>query len=447
MRNPFYISSNCPKHYYAGTQRVSSKIGTTENVGDYLYDWFTQGTGGPVDVIGSSFGVLENAEEGVIQVYEAFGIDPPTYDSSPVFIPVQSFVHGGNEVEQYYFHPDHLGSTSYITNLLGEVSQHMEYFAFGETFVEEHRSSNNSPYKFNGKELDEETGWYYYGARYYDPRISVWLSVDPLASYDPFQNSEHYIDGQHNGGVYNAKNLNVYGYTYQSPVVYLDPNGKQVHNANRPQFHYDSGFANFPKEEPTNQDRINFGKWVAKATVAQAIMPDAANAYLHYMGNTGSHRTFALHKYINEDPSGQELLIFMKSIAMENAEGVLTSLGRITYYSQGFTVGDIGDFSYPQTENWQKAVGAFNVYYKADLTATKNNAGGLTYKLNLTIYGEDMYNFNPGNTDLATGTPDAVNGRFEVIGWAKGYLQSGAAKLKEPIVWDSNNSKNKDIVP
>lgn len=133
-------------------------------------------------------------------------------------------------ISKDFFHPDHLGSTSYITNLLGEVSQHMEYFAFGETFVEEHRSSNNSPYKYNGKELDEETGLYYYGARYYSPRESVWLSVDPLASYDPIQNSEHYIDGQHNGGVFNAKNLNVYGYCYQNPVLYLDPNGKQVNS-------------------------------------------------------------------------------------------------------------------------------------------------------------------------------------------------------------------------
>ena len=194
------------KHYFAGTQRVSSKIGTTENLGDFLQDWFTQGTGGPVDVIGSSFGVLENAEQGVVQVYDEFDIEPPVYDSNPVFTPVQSFVHGDDEIEQYFFHPDHLGSTSYITNLLGEVSQHMEYFAFGETFVEEHRSSNNSPYKFNGKELDEETGWYYYGARYYDPRISVWLSVDPLAE----------------------QTMTPYQYTYQNPVRYIDPNGRMA---------------------------------------------------------------------------------------------------------------------------------------------------------------------------------------------------------------------------
>ncbi len=56
----------------------------------------------------------------------------------------------------------------------------MEYFAFGETFIEEHKNSHNSPYKYNGKELDEESGLYYYGARYYDPRISLMISTDQL---------------------------------------------------------------------------------------------------------------------------------------------------------------------------------------------------------------------------------------------------------------------------
>ncbi|WP_260439103.1 RHS repeat-associated core domain-containing protein [Flavobacterium branchiophilum] len=72
------------------------------------------------------------------------------------------------------------GSSNYITNFVGEVSQHSEYFAFGETFIEEHKNSHNSPYKFNGKELDEETGLYYYSARYYDPKLSLMISVDQL---------------------------------------------------------------------------------------------------------------------------------------------------------------------------------------------------------------------------------------------------------------------------
>ncbi|MXP05566.1 RHS repeat-associated core domain-containing protein, partial [Apibacter sp. B3546] len=79
-----------------------------------------------------------------------------------------------------------------------------------------------------GKELDEETGLYYYGARYYNPRESVWLSTDPLSGYNPVMETEHYIDGQHNEGVYNSFNLNTYGYCYQSPIILIDPNGKQV---------------------------------------------------------------------------------------------------------------------------------------------------------------------------------------------------------------------------
>ena len=44
-----------------------------------------------------------------------------------------------------------------------------------------------TPYKFTGKELDEETGLYYFGARYYAPRESIWLSTDPLAEVNPNQ--------------------------------------------------------------------------------------------------------------------------------------------------------------------------------------------------------------------------------------------------------------------
>ena len=69
---------------------------------------------------------------------------------------------------------------------------------------------------------------YYYGARYYNPRESIWLSADPLSGYNPNNETEHYIDGQHNGGVYNSFNLNTNIYCYQSPVKLVDPNGKQA---------------------------------------------------------------------------------------------------------------------------------------------------------------------------------------------------------------------------
>lgn len=64
-------------------------------------------------------------------------------------------------------------ATSIITNLDGEIVQHIEYIPFGEVFIEERNNTWNTPYLFNAKELDEETGLYYYGARYYDPRTSI----------------------------------------------------------------------------------------------------------------------------------------------------------------------------------------------------------------------------------------------------------------------------------
>jgi RHS repeat-associated protein len=65
---------------------------------------------------------------------------------------------------------------------------------YGETFFER-RSYWNTPYKFNAKELDEETGMYYYGARYYTPEASIWLSVDRFADKYPHLSPYHYCAG------------------------------------------------------------------------------------------------------------------------------------------------------------------------------------------------------------------------------------------------------------
>ena len=110
------------------------------------------------------------------------------------------------EKMQFYYHPDHLGSSSYITNLDGEVVQHIEYVPFGEVFIEERNNTWNTPYLFNAKELDEETGLYYYGARYMDPKISMWLGVDPLMEKYP--------------------SVTGYCYTMDNPIKFIDPDGR-----------------------------------------------------------------------------------------------------------------------------------------------------------------------------------------------------------------------------
>lgn len=110
----------------------------------------------------------------------------------------------------YYFHGDHLGTASFITDASGDAYQFFANLPFGETMIEQKNTEVNDDYenrwKFNGKELDTETGLYYYGARYYNPSTSVWLSVDPMADAMP--------------------SWNPYNYTKQNPINLIDPDGK-----------------------------------------------------------------------------------------------------------------------------------------------------------------------------------------------------------------------------
>ena len=121
----------------------------------------------------------------------------------------------------FYYHTDHLGSASLITDYKGNEFQRIEYTPYGETWVEKHNIINYyMPYKFTGKEKDEETGLYYYGARYLDPKYSLWKSTDPALS--------EYMSGSDagEGGVYNHINLNLYHYAGNNPINYIDPDGR-----------------------------------------------------------------------------------------------------------------------------------------------------------------------------------------------------------------------------
>ncbi len=118
----------------------------------------------------------------------------------------------------YFYHPDHVGSTSYVTDYDGALYEHVQYFPFGETWVSEQSNTERLPYLFTSKELDEETALYYFGARYYDPRTSVWQSTDPALGAFVASSSV----GE---GVFRPANLALLGYVRQNPVRLNDPSG------------------------------------------------------------------------------------------------------------------------------------------------------------------------------------------------------------------------------
>ena len=104
-----------------------------------------------------------------------------------------------------YYHTDHLGSSTVITNASGNKVQETYYYPFGETRVS---TGNATNYKYTGQEEDPETGLYYYGARYYDPIIGRFISADTIVP--------NFADPQ---------SLNRYSYVENNPLRYIDPTG------------------------------------------------------------------------------------------------------------------------------------------------------------------------------------------------------------------------------
>ena len=105
-------------------------------------------------------------------------------------------------------HPTAPPSTGHERNTYdakANVAQFDAYLPYGELLVDEHSSTEEMPYKFNGKELDEETGLYYYGARYMNPKTSLWYGVDKLK--------------------YKYPNISCYCYTIGNPVKFIELDG------------------------------------------------------------------------------------------------------------------------------------------------------------------------------------------------------------------------------
>ena len=239
--SPYIVLSNhgYTKHYYAGSERVAARIGggnldhdtacivadeeATERA-DRLFDWCLRQVKetaiAPLDL--SSLDIrtidgdrmdapwwLDEAPAGLeaglkLNVWKL--LHAMDLLSSPSTVPPDT----DDEPDVYFYHSDHLGSASWITEAGGKPVQHIQYLPYGEPFVNQHPVGYQERYTFTGKERDEETGYSYFGARYMDHELmTMWLSADPMADKYP--------------------SISPYAYCAWNPVKLVDPDGREVY--------------------------------------------------------------------------------------------------------------------------------------------------------------------------------------------------------------------------
>ena len=227
--SPYIVLSNhgYTKHYYAGAERIAARIGGggLEAPGD-----------GPTDdndradlLFGQSLDhansrhleendpdcIPDNAE-GISRYIEEI----PQRLQADVYIELEEFQavmryysdNSDPEPEVYFYHSDHLGSASWITDANGTPVQHLQYLPYGEPYINQRNNYNdyNERFTFTGKERDEETGYGYFGARYMDHELmTMWLSVDPLSDKYP--------------------SISPYAHCAWNPIRLIDPDGMDVY--------------------------------------------------------------------------------------------------------------------------------------------------------------------------------------------------------------------------
>ena len=104
---------------------------------------------------------------------------------------------------------NHLDSASVELNEKAQVISYEEYSPYGSTVyqaVDRNMKAAAKRYRYTGKERDEETGLYYYGARYYISWLGRWCNCDPVE---------------------NMEGANLYEYASSAPIVFFDPSGMQ----------------------------------------------------------------------------------------------------------------------------------------------------------------------------------------------------------------------------
>ena len=256
----------------------------------------------------------------------------------------------------------------------------------------------------------------------------------------------------------------------------------------RPPIFHDNGFLQNPNDptdpkplptrDATFDERTAYAAQVVKAEAARTAtqvdwpkeltpaeyekylgLPDGIDTYHHFLTGNGADHQVSYEAFVRDDAAGQTVLnnairdtqrgseeVYRQMIA--NDPSLATKPVTFEITGDAISVGDSNKYPYPDSENWQKAIGAHDIWNSAVVMVTPpaTQGGSPTYSMQYNLHAEDRYNFNPGNVDIATGQPDSENGRFEESGLAHQYMNYGS--VERNLSWTGGDiAKSTTIEP
>jgi RHS repeat-associated protein len=231
--NPYYVvtelqgGDKVSKHYYMNTQRVATDISINYQAQESMAGPQQPNARDPKKPSEDTASVNYNAAFADLQAtlnalghqkldVNGLGQQPTLEEYYPELVRETAFnsTAAKNAPESttrvlFWYHPDYLGNVDLVTERDGKTYEFFTYNPWGEEMHQYNANtfSFSSPYRFNAKEKDSETGLHYYGARYYQPKLSMWLSVDPLAHKFPHKSP--------------------YAFVENNPINLIDPDGRE----------------------------------------------------------------------------------------------------------------------------------------------------------------------------------------------------------------------------
>jgi hypothetical protein len=209
------------------------------------------------------------------------------------------------------------------------------------------------------------------------------------------------------------------------------PGGEKyvIGSPTRPPFTFDDDFVLDPDADASLGDHVSWNEWGLKMSGAGLLRPDLDDSlqlYAHYRDGSGTPATVDYEEGYREDASIRRGVDAEIAAARQGVEQLHRDTGRTSF---SFTGDAASAGPYPETENWQKTLGAHQVWSSGDVTIDGDRA-----TMTVTVHAEDRYNFNRGAADIASGAPDDENGRFAELGWAKSFDVSGG--VTRTVSWD-----------